>query len=88
MSYSSITDSLSKASRLIRKVMREAAERFPVLFVHNNIRIKHPVRSQRHNNQTVTDNGTARSVIILPESARAAWEDPEAVRALRAHVEH
>ncbi|KAG9084013.1 hypothetical protein FRC06_004273 [Ceratobasidium sp. 370] len=88
MSYSSITDSLSKVGRSIRKAMREAVEKFPILFVHDNIRIKHPVRSQRHNNQTVTDNGTAMSVIVLPESARAAWEDPEAVRALRAHIEN
>ncbi|KAG8704364.1 hypothetical protein FRC09_003599 [Ceratobasidium sp. 395] len=88
MSYPSIIDTLSTINKAVRKAMREAVEKFPVLFVHDNIRIKQAVRSQRHNNQTVTDSGTAMSVLVLPESARPAWEDPEAVRALRQHVEN
>ncbi|KEP46942.1 hypothetical protein V565_174490 [Rhizoctonia solani 123E] len=87
MSYSSITSTLANLSKSILQAMREAVAKFPVIFVHDNIRIKQAVRSQRHNNQTVTDNGTAMTVIIMPESARPAWEDPEAVRALRNHIE-
>ncbi|KAG8735748.1 hypothetical protein FRC10_010209 [Ceratobasidium sp. 414] len=88
MSYSSITESLSKVSKVVRKAMCEAVEEFSIILVHDNIHIKHPVRSQWENSQTLTDNGTASTVIVLPESAQPAWEDPEAVRVVQQHVEN
>ncbi|KAH7329749.1 hypothetical protein B0J17DRAFT_722444 [Rhizoctonia solani] len=39
--------------------------------VHDNIRLEEPVASQRGDNQSVTDNGTAITVIHLPPSALA-----------------
>lgn len=88
MSYSWITDTLGALGTGIRRAIIKAVEMFAVLFVYDNLRIKQKVRSQRHNNRTVTDNGTAMTLIVLPESARPAWEDLEAVRAVRQHVEN
>ncbi|KAG9094064.1 hypothetical protein FRC06_011195 [Ceratobasidium sp. 370] len=87
MSYRSVTATLSTLSQSIRQAALEAVQNFPFLIVHDNIRIKKAVRSQRCDNQTMTDNGTAMTVIILPESARPAWEDPEEIRALNSHIE-
>ncbi|KAG8787859.1 hypothetical protein FRC12_015167 [Ceratobasidium sp. 428] len=87
MSYPSITATLSSLSESVREAALAAIQKMPFLIAHDNIRIKQGVRSQRHDNQTITDNGTAMTVFILPESSRPAWEDPEAVRALQSHVE-
>ncbi|KAF8594262.1 hypothetical protein BDV93DRAFT_565628 [Ceratobasidium sp. AG-I] len=88
MSYSSTIKSLADVADSVRHCSLEAVDKLPVLFVHDNLRIKRAVRSQRSNNQTVTDNGTAMSVIILPESSRPAWESPEDVRALCSRLEN
>ncbi|KAG9103211.1 hypothetical protein FRC06_011751 [Ceratobasidium sp. 370] len=88
MSYSSTTKTLDKLAKSIRKSMLDAVQKFPILLVHDNLRIRHAVRSQRSDNQTVTDNGTAMTVIILPESSRDAWENPEAARQLQSHLDN
>jgi hypothetical protein len=46
------------------------------LIVHDNIQIKFPVGSQHGDNQSVSDNGTAITFIVLPESARL-FEDAD-----------
>jgi hypothetical protein len=51
-----------------------AAKRI-IFFAHDNIKLKSPVRSQRANNQSASDNGTAITMYALPESARV-FEDP------------
>ncbi|KAG8793014.1 hypothetical protein FRC12_004162 [Ceratobasidium sp. 428] len=59
--------------------MHAVVQSFPVLFIHNDLCIKHAVQSQHQDNQTVTDDGTAMSVIILPKSACPALENLEAI---------
>jgi hypothetical protein len=46
----------------------------PILLMHDNIRLKFPVQSQRGDNQGVSDNGTGITMLALPESAWA-FED-------------
>lgn len=83
MSYSWVTENIGNLAVEVREAMIEAARNFPIMFCHNNIRIKFPVRSQRGDHLSVADNGTAMTIIILPEAARAAFEDQEAIRVLR-----
>ncbi|KAG8702783.1 hypothetical protein FRC09_004533 [Ceratobasidium sp. 395] len=71
MSYSWVRRQVSNLSLALREEVILAVRTNPFLIVHDNIRLKYPVRSQRGNNQTTTDNGTASSVIILPKFARA-----------------
>ncbi|KAG8710472.1 hypothetical protein FRC08_017120 [Ceratobasidium sp. 394] len=87
MSYSWTTKSVSQLAQEVRKTIVELARTRPIMECHDNILFKFPVRSQRGNRQTVTDNGTAITMIVLPESARSAFEDPEAIRALRQRLE-
>jgi hypothetical protein len=52
-----------------------AAKRI-IMMSHNNIRLKFPAWSQRADNQSASDNGTATTMYALPDSARA-FEDPD-----------
>ncbi|KAG8753923.1 hypothetical protein FRC12_011370 [Ceratobasidium sp. 428] len=87
MSYRSTLDTCNTLSVSIRQAAIEAVHSRPFIGVHDNFRAQKKVASQRSNRQTVTDNGTAITVIVLPDSARPAWESPEEVRALRSHIE-
>ncbi|KAG8698027.1 hypothetical protein FRC09_007478 [Ceratobasidium sp. 395] len=70
MSYSWVRDQVSSLSAAIREEMILAVRVNPFVMVHDNIRLKYPVRSQRGDNQTVSDNGTAASVIITDKTGR------------------
>lgn len=74
VSYSTIVSAVEQMSKEKRIQAIEAALTHPIVVVHDNIRLKFPVQSQRGNNQTVTDNGTAMSIIVLPDSARAFFD--------------
>ncbi|KAG9082548.1 hypothetical protein FRC07_014170, partial [Ceratobasidium sp. 392] len=54
----------------------EIAESRAFMLCHDNIRLKFPIQSQRGNNQSVSDNGTAITMFALPESARI-FEQPD-----------
>ncbi|KAG8685991.1 hypothetical protein FRC09_014427 [Ceratobasidium sp. 395] len=70
MSYSWVRDQVSSLSAAIREEMILAVRVNPFVMVHDNIRLKYPVRSQRGDNQTVSDNGTAALVIITDKTGR------------------
>ncbi|KAG9080696.1 hypothetical protein FRC06_006252 [Ceratobasidium sp. 370] len=76
MSYWWVRHAISNLSVDMRNQAILAAHTRPILLVHDNIRLKYGVSSQRGNNQSVTDNGTAATLIVLPESARA-FERPD-----------
>ncbi|KAG9095335.1 hypothetical protein FS749_010645 [Ceratobasidium sp. UAMH 11750] len=76
MSYWWVRHAISNLSVDLRNQAILAAHTRPILLVHDNIRLKYGVRSQRGDNQSVTDNGTAATLIVLPESARA-FERPD-----------
>ncbi|KAG8681359.1 hypothetical protein FRC09_017538 [Ceratobasidium sp. 395] len=88
MSYAWATKNMRKLAKNIRKKIVEVARSQPIMGCHDNILLKFPVRSQRGDHQTVTDNGTAVTIFVLPESTRPALEDPELVRALRQRLEN
>jgi hypothetical protein len=75
-SYSCIRKILKNLAKETNQQMVAAASTKPSLFMHDNIKIKYGVTSQRGDNQAVSDNGTAMTLIILPESARA-FEDAD-----------
>lgn len=87
MSYAWTLKNMGKLAVEVRRAIVDAALNRPVMLSHDNIRLKFPIRSQRGNSQTVTDNGTAITMFVLPESARAAFEDPESFRALRSRLD-
>ncbi|KAG8783702.1 hypothetical protein FRC12_019441 [Ceratobasidium sp. 428] len=87
MSYRSTLDTAIALSASIQQATLEAVHSRPFMIVHDNFRAQQKVASQRCDHQTTTDNGTAMTVIILRDSARPAWESPEDVSALRAHIE-
>ncbi|KAG9081759.1 hypothetical protein FS749_007414 [Ceratobasidium sp. UAMH 11750] len=88
MSYTWTTQNLGVLAQEVRTTIVEVARTLPIMGCHDNILMKFPVRSQRGDKQTVTDNGTATTIFVLPEGARAAFEDPEAIRALRERLEN
>ncbi|KAG8699125.1 hypothetical protein FRC09_006826 [Ceratobasidium sp. 395] len=75
MSYSWIRKQMGDLSQAIYEEMLLAVRTRPILMVHDNLMLKYKVCSQRGNHQSATDNGTASTVIILPEGARV-FEDP------------
>jgi hypothetical protein len=77
MSYSWTKKALSNLSADIRNQMLLSVASKPIVVVHDNIKLKYGVRSQRGDNQTVSDNGTAISVFILPDSACALENSDE-----------
>ncbi|KAG8705141.1 hypothetical protein FRC08_001820 [Ceratobasidium sp. 394] len=87
MSYSWTTKGLGHLAQDVCKTIVELARTHPIMGCHDNILFKFPVRSQRGNRQTVTDNGTAITMFVLPESAHSAFEDLEAIRVLRQCLE-
>ncbi|CUA73555.1 leucine--tRNA ligase [Rhizoctonia solani] len=78
---------MEKLSESAERDLLKAIESNPFIMVTDNIRIGRAVTSQRLDNQAVTDNGTAMTVLIMPESSKKAWFDPEAVRAVRSRFE-
>ncbi|KAG8740128.1 hypothetical protein FRC12_016105 [Ceratobasidium sp. 428] len=84
MSYSWVRLQVSNLSAKIREETILAVRVNPFVVVHDNIRLKYPVRSQRGNNQTVTDNGTASAVIISDRSLPSAqvFRNPDEFRPL------
>ncbi|KAG9082237.1 hypothetical protein FRC06_005160 [Ceratobasidium sp. 370] len=55
----------------------EVAETRIIMISHDNIRLKAPVQSQRGDNQSVSDNGTAITMYALPKLSAQAFEDPD-----------
>ncbi|QRV92602.1 E3 ubiquitin-protein ligase listerin [Ceratobasidium sp. AG-Ba] len=76
MSYSWVRKQIGDLSNTIGKETIPAAHTKPIVLVHDNLKLKQAVVSQRGNNQTVSDNGTASTVLILPDNARV-FEDPD-----------
>jgi hypothetical protein len=75
-SYTSIRRIFKSIAKKAKgQLVLAAASKFG-LIVHDNIQIKFPVGSQRGDNQSVSDNGTAITFIVLPESAHA-FEDKD-----------
>ncbi|KAG9090859.1 hypothetical protein FS749_000222 [Ceratobasidium sp. UAMH 11750] len=83
MSYSWTTQNLGLLAKEVRTTIVEVARTLPIMLCHDNILMKFPIRSQRGDKLTVTDNGTAATLFVLPEGARNAFEDPEAICTLR-----
>ncbi|KDN33049.1 hypothetical protein RSAG8_13862, partial [Rhizoctonia solani AG-8 WAC10335] len=71
MSYSWTWHIIQVLDEDMRILLEKIAKHGPLLIVHDNIRIEEPVASQHGDNQSVTDNGTAITVIHLPPSAQA-----------------
>ncbi|KAG9077266.1 hypothetical protein FS749_010861 [Ceratobasidium sp. UAMH 11750] len=76
MSYWWVRHASSNLSVDLRNQAFLAAHTCPILLGHDNIRLKYGVSSQRGDNQSVTDNGTTATLIVLPKSARA-FERPD-----------
>jgi hypothetical protein len=75
LSYSWTAKFISTLNEAKRKEAIVAAENRIIFFIHDNIKLKSPVRSQRANNQSASDNATAITMYALPGSARV-FEDP------------
>ena len=71
MSYPWTRRAIKVLDEDMRILLEKIAKHGPLLIVHDNIRLEEPVASQRGDNQSVTDNGTAITVIHLPPSALA-----------------
>ncbi|EUC55882.1 hypothetical protein RSOL_142830 [Rhizoctonia solani AG-3 Rhs1AP] len=71
MSYSWTRKAIKVLDEDMRVLVEKIAKLGPLLIVHDNIRLEEPAASQRGDNQSVTDNGTAITVIHLPPSALA-----------------
>ena len=71
MSYNWTRQAIKVLDEDMRVLLEKIAKQGPLLIVHDNIRIEEPAASQRGDNQSVTDNGTAITVIHLPPSALA-----------------
>ncbi|QRV72191.1 hypothetical protein RhiJN_00205 [Ceratobasidium sp. AG-Ba] len=76
MSYSWVRKQMGDLSDAIGKETILAAHTRPIVLVHDNLKLKQAVVSQQGNNQAVSDNGTASTVIILPDDGRV-FEDPD-----------
>ncbi|KDN39309.1 hypothetical protein RSAG8_08944, partial [Rhizoctonia solani AG-8 WAC10335] len=71
MSYPWTRKAIKVLDEDMRVLLEKIAKHGPLLIVHDNIRLEEPAASQRGDNQTVTDNGTAITIIHLPPSALA-----------------
>ncbi|KAG9081188.1 hypothetical protein FRC06_005743 [Ceratobasidium sp. 370] len=76
MSYHWSTDFVTHLKDAKKAQAIALAATKPIAFMHNNIRMPFKVRSERNGHMSVTDNGTAISMIVLPESGHA-FEDPD-----------
>ncbi|CUA67950.1 E3 ubiquitin-protein ligase listerin [Schizosaccharomyces pombe 972h-] [Rhizoctonia solani] len=83
MSYSWTNDNIDKLSDEITAKMIEVALNQPFFLSHDNIQIVFGVGSQRGYRKSIADNGTAITMYVLPEAARAIFENPEVNNALR-----
>jgi hypothetical protein len=71
LSYTWTTDFISILSEAKRQQAIQVAETRIIGISHDNIKLKAPVRSQRGNHQSVSDNGTAITMYALPDPAKA-----------------
>ncbi|KAG8679960.1 hypothetical protein FRC11_003108, partial [Ceratobasidium sp. 423] len=69
MSYSWNRQTIEVLNQDMKELVERITKHGPLLIVYDNIRVEYPVASQRGNNQSVTDNGTAITVVHLPASA-------------------
>ncbi|KAG9096996.1 hypothetical protein FS749_007298 [Ceratobasidium sp. UAMH 11750] len=76
MSYNWATDFVTALRDAKKQEAIVLAATKPILFVHDNIRMPFKVRSERGGHHSVTDNGTATTMIVLPEAART-FEDSD-----------
>ncbi|KAG8747464.1 hypothetical protein FRC11_012335 [Ceratobasidium sp. 423] len=71
MSYNWTWQAIKVLDEDMQILVEKIAKHGPLLIVHDNIQIEEPAASQHGDNQSVTDNGTAITVIHLPPSALA-----------------
>lgn len=76
LSYSWINSAVERLSEQKHQQAIAVAASRPIILVHDNIRMKFPVQSQRADNQSVADNGTAINMLALPDSA-SIFQDPD-----------
>jgi hypothetical protein len=75
MSFSWTADFIGTLNEAKRKEAIQAAAERIIMMTHDNIKLKSPVRSQRADKQSASDNGTAITMYALPKSA-SVFEDP------------
>lgn len=76
MSYSYVRKALSNLARDIHiQIILSASG--PIIIFHDNIRLKFAIRSQRGDNQSVSDNGTAISMLVLSDEAAKIFQNPD-----------
>ncbi|KAG8688361.1 hypothetical protein FRC08_011475 [Ceratobasidium sp. 394] len=69
LSYSWSNDAITKLSKEAMDRMTKAVEQHAVFWIYDNLRLPTPIKAQRGNRHTVTDNGTAMTVVELPDKA-------------------
>ncbi|KZT31459.1 hypothetical protein SISSUDRAFT_972472, partial [Sistotremastrum suecicum HHB10207 ss-3] len=70
MGYRWMSDALKHIADLSRTQIRLHAANHPFYMIHDNIRVVFHKETQRTNNQTHGDNGTAATLIEIPEQYR------------------
>ena len=79
LSYSWINSTVERLSEQRHRQAIAIASSRPIIMVHDNICIKFAVQSQRGDNQSVSNNETAITMIALPNSA-LIFQDPDDFR--------
>ncbi|QRV87239.1 hypothetical protein RhiJN_15257 [Ceratobasidium sp. AG-Ba] len=83
MSYSWIRRALSNLSVDLRHQMILAAHTENILCTHDNLKLDYKVGSQRGDHQSVSEVGTASTMIILRGGSAAAFSNPDDFMPLR-----
>ncbi|KAG8696910.1 hypothetical protein FRC08_006849 [Ceratobasidium sp. 394] len=89
MSYSWSLIAIKKLSETALARMRETVENHPIFWIYDNLRLSTPIKSQRLDRHTVTDNGTAMTIVRLPDHLkdifmRTSEDGPLAIRQVTA----
>ncbi|KAG9079065.1 hypothetical protein FRC06_007969, partial [Ceratobasidium sp. 370] len=70
MSYTWSLTAIKQISAAALARMRETVENHPIFWIYDNLRLSTPIKSQRLDRHTVTDNGTAMTVVRLPDNVK------------------
>ncbi|KAG8784517.1 hypothetical protein FRC12_018608 [Ceratobasidium sp. 428] len=69
-SYPWTTAAVKTLSEQALLKMKEAVQNHAVFWIYDNLRLPTPIKAQRGDRHTVTDNGTAMTVVQLPDSVK------------------
>jgi hypothetical protein len=76
MSYSWSLGAIHDLSDSAVQQMRDAVEKHAVFWIYDNLRLPNPIKSQRGDRHTVTDNGTAMTVVEIPDEVKHIFFAP------------